>query len=89
LIVCKYLAFLSVICALVLPFSIWLLYCRFLMTTLVYYFFFVASCMVLKETPVGRGGRTNAQITLRNAKYLHTIKYVLLHNFRENKPVVL
>jgi hypothetical protein len=31
-------------------------------------------------------GRTNAQITLRNAKYLHTIKYVLLHNFRENKP---
>ena len=47
---------------------------------------FVPSCMVLKETPVGCGGRTNAQITLRSAKYLHTIKYFLLHNFIENKP---
>jgi hypothetical protein len=28
----------------------------------------------------------NAQITLRGVKYLHIIKYLLLHNFRENKP---
>jgi hypothetical protein len=48
--------------------------------------FFVPSCMALKETPVGCGGRTNAQITLRSVKYLDTIKYFLLHNFRENKP---
>jgi hypothetical protein len=42
--------------------------------------------MALKETSVGCGGRTNAQITLRGVKYLHIIKYLLLHNFRENKP---
>jgi hypothetical protein len=50
------------------------------------FIFFVPGCMALKETPVGCGGRTNAQITLRSAKYLHTIKYFLLHNSRENKP---
>jgi len=47
--------------------------------------FFVHSCMALKEAPVGCGGRTNAQITLRSVKYSHTIKYLLLHNFRENR----
>ena len=46
---------------------------------------FVYRCMALKEASVGCGGRTNAQITLRSVKYLDTIKYLLLDNFRENR----
>ena len=47
--------------------------------------FFVHSCMALNETPVDCGGGTHAQITLRSAKYLHIIKYLLLDNLRENR----